>query len=164
MEDGPPRFQRDYTSPAVLRYRTEVATILTTGLSPSLASVFHPTSSIVAIDNFSGHCRASHAALQPCTYNAGRLTYVQFGLFRVRSPLLAESHLISFPEGTEMFHFPSFATLNLCVQKRVVSTLLDTGFPIRRSTDRRLFQLPVAYRSLPRPSSPLGAKASTKCP
>jgi hypothetical protein len=32
-----------------------------------------------------------------------------FGLFRVRSPLLAESQLISFPEGTEMFHFPSFA-------------------------------------------------------
>ena len=25
-------------------------------------------------------------------------------------------------------------------------------------------QLPVAYRSVPRPSSPLGAKASTKCP
>ena len=32
-----------------------------------------------------------------------------FGLFRVRSPLLAESQLISIPEGTEMFHFPSFA-------------------------------------------------------
>ena len=32
-----------------------------------------------------------------------------FGLFRVRSPLLTESLLISFPEGTEMFHFPSFA-------------------------------------------------------
>ena len=29
-----------------------------------------------------------------------------FGLFRVRSPLLAESRLISFPRGTEMFHFP----------------------------------------------------------
>ena len=33
-----------------------------------------------------------------------------FGLFRVRSPLLTESQLISFPEGTEMFHFPSFAS------------------------------------------------------
>ena len=39
-----------------------------------------------------------------------------FGLFRVRSPLLAESHLFSFPEGTEMFHFPSFAFYNLCIQ------------------------------------------------
>jgi hypothetical protein len=32
------------------------------------------------------------------------------GLFRVRSPLLAESRLISFPRGTEMFHFPRFAS------------------------------------------------------
>ena len=39
-----------------------------------------------------------------------------FGLFRVRSPLLAESHLFSFPEGIEMFHFPSFAFYNLCIQ------------------------------------------------
>ena len=29
---------------------------------------------------------------------------------RVRSPLLAGSLLISFPPGTEMFHFPGFAT------------------------------------------------------
>src|SRR5690606_31604702 len=31
------------------------------------------------------------------------------GLFPFRSPLLRESQLISFPKGTEMFHFPSFA-------------------------------------------------------
>ena len=31
------------------------------------------------------------------------------GLIRVRSPLLAESRLISFPPGTEMFQFPGFA-------------------------------------------------------
>ena len=31
------------------------------------------------------------------------------------SPLLAESLLISLPEGTEMFHFPSFAARNLSV-------------------------------------------------
>ncbi len=32
----------------------------------------------------------------------------RFGLVRVRSPLLAESRLISLPAGTEMFHFPAF--------------------------------------------------------
>jgi hypothetical protein len=31
----------------------------------------------------------------------------RFGLFRVRSPLLAESRLISLPAGTEMVHFPA---------------------------------------------------------
>ena len=31
------------------------------------------------------------------------------GLIRFRSPLLAESLLMSFPPGTEMFQFPGFA-------------------------------------------------------
>ena len=34
----------------------------------------------------------------------------RFGLFPLRSPLLGESRLISFPSGTEMFHFPEFAS------------------------------------------------------
>jgi hypothetical protein len=38
------------------------------------------------------------------------------GLVRFRSPLLSESRLISFPQGTEMFHFPWFASHNLCIQ------------------------------------------------
>ena len=32
------------------------------------------------------------------------------GLFRVRSSLLAESLLMSFPPGTEIFQFPGFAS------------------------------------------------------
>ena len=32
------------------------------------------------------------------------------GLIRVRSPLLAESLLMSFPPATEMFHFAGFAS------------------------------------------------------
>jgi hypothetical protein len=34
----------------------------------------------------------------------------RFGLFRIRSPLLSESRLISLPPGTEMVHFPGFAS------------------------------------------------------
>jgi hypothetical protein len=33
----------------------------------------------------------------------------RFALIPVRSPLLGESLLLSFPAGTEMFHFPAFA-------------------------------------------------------
>ena len=33
------------------------------------------------------------------------------GLFRFRSPLLAESRLMSFPPATEMFQFAGFASL-----------------------------------------------------
>jgi hypothetical protein len=45
-------------------------------------------------------------APQPCPY-----CYWQFGLFPFRSPLLRESHLISLPQGTEMFHFPWLAPI-----------------------------------------------------
>lgn len=40
-------------------------------------------------------------------------------LIRVRSPLLTESRLISFPPGTEMFQFPGFASLHLWIQCRI---------------------------------------------
>ena len=45
---------------------------------------------------------------QPRTGNAPRLPPPRFGLVRVRSPLLAESRLISTPRGTKMFQFPRF--------------------------------------------------------
>ncbi len=43
----------------------------------------------------------------------------RFRLFPFRSPLLGESRLFSFPRGTEMFQFPRFPPLVLCVQTRV---------------------------------------------
>ena len=55
-----------------------------------------------------------------------RMTEVtRFGLFRVRSPLLTESRLISLPRGTEMVHFPRFALSSLCIQ--LVVTRHDSG-------------------------------------
>jgi hypothetical protein len=80
-----------------------------------------------------------------------------FGLFRVRSPLLTESRLISIPAGTEMFQFPALAPLRVTALSR--GRVSPFGHP--EITAR--VQLPQAYRSLPRPSSPLDAKASTVC-
>lgn len=42
--------------------------------------------------------------------------YEKHGLVRVRSPLLAESRLMSFPPGTEMFQFSGFALKTLWIQ------------------------------------------------
>src|SRR6516164_3095737 len=47
------------------------------------------------------------------------------GLVRVRSPLLAESRLMSFPPGTEMFQFPGFARNLLWMQRFIPS--LEAG-------------------------------------
>ena len=111
------------------------------------------------------------------------------GLVRVRSPLLTEYRLISFPPGTEMFQFPGFALLTLCVQVKstwftrrsseAMSELprcaqVRSGFSQSKSVRwvspfghpgiKGCSRLPRAYRRVPRPSSPLAAKASTKRP
>ena len=78
--------------------------------------------------------RSRMEALQPRTDESIRFRLVPF-----RSPLLWESRLISSPPGTEMFHFPGFATPSLCVQQGVDRTLLRPGFPIRKSSGQSLF-------------------------
>jgi hypothetical protein len=49
------------------------------------------------------------------------ITHTRFGLFRFRSPLLSESLLFSLPAGTEMFHFPAFPPITLCIQVTVTA-------------------------------------------
>jgi hypothetical protein len=56
------------------------------------------------------------------------MSWIRFGLFRFRSPLLSESRFLSFPAGTEMVHFPAFALARLFIQ-RVVVRVYRTGFP-----------------------------------
>ena len=82
------------------------------------------------------------------------------GLFRVRSPLLAESLLMSFPPGTEMFQFPGFASTHYVFMCRSsFEGVAPFGYPRINACSR----LPMAFRSVPRPSSPPDAKASTEC-
>ena len=85
-----------------------------------------------------------------------------YRLIRVRSPLLTESLLLSFPVGTEMFQFPTFALHPYAF--RVKYPKRD-GLPHSDISGSRLvYQLPGAFRRLPRPSSPLDAKTSTVRP
>ncbi len=84
------------------------------------------------------------------------------GLVPFRSPLLRESRLISFPPGTEMFQFPGFAShpYGFRMRYRIKRWVSPFGNPRIKACS----QLPAAYRSVPRPSSPPRAKASTRCP
>jgi hypothetical protein len=52
----------------------------------------------------------------------------RFGLLPVRSPLLGESRLFSFPRGTEMFQFPRFASPTYRFSRRSVG-ITPRGFP-----------------------------------
>ena len=88
----------------------------------------------------------------------------RFRLFPFRSPLLRESHSVSFPGVTEMFHFTPYRLTGLCIHP--VMTAHDRG-RVAPFGDPRIIaclRLPAAYRSLPRPSSPPGAEASTMRP
>ena len=98
MRDGPRGFPQNSSCSAVLRCRLMLH-------SPFRVRDCHPVSSgfpaCSAMDRFAC-CRRS--------YNPGRRhRRPRFGLMRVRSPLLAQSFLLSLPVGTKMFQFPTFA-------------------------------------------------------
>ena len=58
-------------------------------------------------------------APQPLIDNACKLTSIWFRLVPLRSPLLGESLLLSFPAVTEMFQFSAFAHDRLWIQRPV---------------------------------------------
>jgi hypothetical protein len=87
-----------------------------------------------------------------------------FGLVRVRSPLLAESLLLSLPVGTEMVHFPTLSSHRLWIQRRILRDEPERVSPFGHPRVKARLQLTGAYRSLPRPSSTPGAKAFTVRP
>ena len=84
----------------------------------------------------------------------------RFGLVPVRSPLLGESLLFSFPAGTKMFQFPAYAPRARRGDRPSACRVVPFGDP--RITGH--VHLPAAYRSLSRPSSLVRAKASTVRP
>ena len=85
-----------------------------TGLSPAMADLSR---------SFGWIGRSLVAVPQPHETGAS-----WFGLFPVRSPLLGESRLISFPPGTEMFHFPGLSRPRLCIQRGVAGRM-PAGLP-----------------------------------
>ena len=84
LEDGPPIFRQDYTCPALLVARL----------------VPQPTFFI----------RGYHPLWPAFPSRSDKSTAKTCRLVRFRSPLLSESRLMSFPQGTEMFQFPWFAS------------------------------------------------------
>ncbi len=118
MEDGPPIFNQDFSCPALLLERLHITAFNLRG--------FHPLR--LAFPNHSNRS----------------VMLSTFRLFPFRSPLLGKSRLISFPPGTEMFQFPGFASLDLCIQSRIIGSLL-LGFPIQISSDQCLLPAPRGF-------------------
>ena len=109
-----------------------------------------------AVPGASTNLLVSHSVL-PSPTTPVRPKPLRFGLFRVRSPLLAESLLFSLPRGTEMVHFPRFAPSALYIQAAVTGHDPCRVPPFGHLRISVCLPLPEAFRSLPRPSSPLCA-------
>ena len=90
--------------------------------------------------------------------------YFWFRLFLFRSPLLKESIFLSFPVGTKMFQFPTFPPIVLLYSYEGNQTFFSSWVsPFRYLWIIEYLLLPIAFRSLSRLSSALGAKSSTLC-
>ena len=98
LEGGPPRFRPGFTCPALLGILDMYANDFKYGAITLYGQLFQ----VVLLSLYSQYCWSRNPS-QHADW---------FWLIRVRSPLLTESRLISFPMGTEMFHFPTFAYLS----------------------------------------------------
>jgi hypothetical protein len=72
--------------------------------------------------------------------------------------------IVSFPPATEMFQFAGLPLPGLCIQPGVTGHYPSRVSPFGHPRIKACSLLPGAFRCLPRPSSALGAKASTSCP
>src|ERR1043165_4539403 len=112
LPDGPGRFPQGSTCPAVLRSHWKEDCIFTYGAVTLYGRPFQTVRLTLSYPSFTRSALCFHKAQRiwgPCNPRFSlRITW--FRLFRFRSPLLSESRLFSLPLGTEMVHFPRFAS------------------------------------------------------
>ena len=163
MEGGPPSFPQGSTCPVVLRIPLPWGMHFTYGTITPSGTPFHASSAIHTPWYLCGPTTPSIPQnTQPLPLASSiqqkdfvrALWYARFGLFPLRSPLLRESRLISSPPGTEMFHFPGYRFAYLSIQYAMIPYDQDRVSPFGLPRIIACSQLPVAFRSLPRPSSP----------
>ena len=112
----------------LLRILLGFVKISVTGVSPSLLALSRA---------FSYPSEYHIGVLQPRKDKSSR-----FGLFPFRSPLLRESHSLSLPPLTEMFHFSGFTLPCLFYSARSDAVLPAPGFPIRTFPDQSALTAP----------------------
>ena len=146
MPGGPGRFGRGSSCPALLRQSAAPGPRFAYGPLTRCGAAFQPLRPAGP-----GACAAPTTPRGPKP--------ARFGLLPFRSPLLGESRLLSLPAATEMFQFTAFAR-PLGRARPSAGRVAPFGHPRVKGRVR----LAGAFRSLPRPSSPPGARASSVRP
>ena len=146
MRDGPRRFTQDFSCPALLRIPLRFGNHPCKGLSPATAAL----SRGVPL----GCCLAMSWSYNPVTASTATVWATPLSLATTRGIILI---------------FSSYGYLDVSVPHVRPGNAGD-GPPARRVAPfghpriKGYLLLPVAFRSLSRPSSPPRAKASTVCP
>ena len=149
LESGLPSFPPDYTCPVVLRIPLRVRSTVDYGVLTLYDSAFQQIRLVVEL-----------ITLLMRSYNPqSASTWV----WAVPISLAATFGIsvIYFPPGTEMVHFPGLAHTDLFYSVGCNGSSSRRVSPFGDPRIKACLRLPEAYRSLPRPSSPSGAKAST---
>ena len=149
LESGLPMFRQDFTCPALLKDNT-LSTC--TGLSPAKAGLSIPF-------HFMTHCHWP-GPRSLATTNGVSVDVLSCRYLDVSVPCVRFLHPI----------YSGVDTLYQCLETQTVRG--QTGFskhlrwvpPFGNPWIKAYSQLPTAYRSVSRPSSPVHAKASTNCP
>ena len=137
LRDGPRWFTLNFSCSALLRCRLDLLSHFVYGAFTLCGDTFQYLPLCYKFSFL--------AVLQPRSLPRQR----RFGLVCVRSPLLTQSLLFSFPPATEMFQFTGLAPCSAGCRDRS-RRVAPFGHP-------RIFRylpFPAAFRSLSRPSSP----------
>jgi hypothetical protein len=127
-------FTPGFTCRVLLRDTPDPFGISRTGLSPPMAGLSRPF-------HYPSGCLSE--ALLPRRDKSRR-----FGLFRLRSPLLTESHSLSSPPATKMFQFTGYCPATLLDSDGSDCLLRQPGFPIRKSPDQSVLTAPRSLSQL----------------
>ena len=150
LDRGRPGFRQGSSCPALLRNRARKSAAFRLRGYHALRPRFPARSAMRRFSrNFPGHPRA---ALQPRSR--------RFGLLPVRSPLLGESLLISFPGLLRWFTSPSVAHAAYFIQLSMCTPCDVRVAPFGHLRVNGYVLLTAAFRSLSRPSSPYSSQAS----
>jgi hypothetical protein len=162
LRGGPRGFDPGFTCPDLLRCQHGRRTTCAYGTVTLYGQTFLTGSATRAFCNSQAALRDDQVG--PTTPNTQRpqaFTHPVWANSPFARHYSGNRDFLYFPPGTQMCHFPGFPPPVLCVQVRVtrhdpcrVSPFGDPCFLAR-------LRLHTAYRSLPRPSSASGAKAST---
>jgi hypothetical protein len=162
LRGGPRGFNPGFTCPDLLRCQRKSRSSFAYGTITLYGWAFLRHSATRAFCNSSAALRDDHVGpTTPITQRPQAFTQQVWAISPFARHYSGNRDFLYFPPGTQMCHFPGFPPPALCVQAGVIRHDPDWVSPFGNPCFIVRLQLHTAYRSLPRPSSAFGAKAST---